>query len=123
MAFFRTVSSSEALPVISGEGVILRAPQMADFAEWSALRELSRDGRIFKIAVSIEDLPGQLSRVARAIGDARGSILEVQHSRLSLDISAKQTDLECLIEARDREHGNEICAAIEKLGIPVRRLS
>ena len=43
MAFFRTVSSSEALPVLTGEGVILRAPQMADFAEWSALRELSRD--------------------------------------------------------------------------------
>jgi ribosomal-protein-alanine N-acetyltransferase len=43
MAFFRTVSSSESLPVIAGEGVILRAPQMADFTEWSALRELSRD--------------------------------------------------------------------------------
>jgi threonine dehydratase len=87
------------------------------------MRELSRDGRIFKIAVAIEDLPGQLSRVARAIGDARGSILEVQHSRLSLDISAKHTLLECLIEARDREHGQEICAAIEALGIGVRRMS
>jgi len=87
------------------------------------MRELSRDGRIFKIAVSIEDLPGQLSRVARAIGDARGSILEVQHSRLSLDISAKQTLLECLIEARDRHHADEICTAIEALGVGVRRMS
>ena len=43
MAFFRTVSSSETLPVITGEGVLLRAPQMADFTEWSALREVSRD--------------------------------------------------------------------------------
>ena len=43
MAFFRTVSSSEPLPVIAGEGVTLRAPQMADFAEWTVLRELSRD--------------------------------------------------------------------------------
>lgn len=86
------------------------------------LRELSRDGRIFKIAVSIDDLPGQLSRVARAIGDARGSIVEVQHSRLSLDITAKQTLLEFLLEARDREHGGEIIAAIEKLGLPVKRM-
>ena len=43
MAFFRTTSTSEPLPVITGDGVVLRTPQMADFAEWTALRELSRD--------------------------------------------------------------------------------
>ena len=43
MAFFRTVSSSEPLPAITGEAVMLRAPQMADYAEWAALREASRN--------------------------------------------------------------------------------
>jgi [ribosomal protein S5]-alanine N-acetyltransferase len=43
MAFFRTVSLSDQLPVVSGDGVLLRAPQMGDFAEWAALRELSRE--------------------------------------------------------------------------------
>jgi ribosomal-protein-alanine N-acetyltransferase len=43
MAFFRTVSFSEQLPTIAGQGVFLRAPQMADYAEWVALREASRD--------------------------------------------------------------------------------
>src|SRR5215212_6932023 len=43
MAFFRTVSFSEPLPIIEGDGVFLRAPQMADFAEWAALREESRE--------------------------------------------------------------------------------
>jgi ribosomal-protein-alanine N-acetyltransferase len=43
MAFFRTVSFSEPMPTIAGEGVFLRAPQMADYAEWVALREASRD--------------------------------------------------------------------------------
>lgn len=42
MAFFRTVSFSEPLPLVEGEGVYLRAPQMADFPEWAALREASR---------------------------------------------------------------------------------
>ena len=42
MAFFRTVSFSEPLPAISGNGVILRVPQMADYAEWAELREASR---------------------------------------------------------------------------------
>ena len=39
MAFFRTINFSEPLPSIVGEGVILRAPQMTDYAEWAALRE------------------------------------------------------------------------------------
>jgi len=43
MAFFRTVSSSDSLPVVTCPGVTLRVPQSADFAEWAALREQSRD--------------------------------------------------------------------------------
>lgn len=42
MAFFRTVSFSEPLPIVEGDGVFLRAPQMADFPEWAGLREASR---------------------------------------------------------------------------------
>src|SRR5215218_10366391 len=43
MAFFRTVSFSEPLPIVEGDGVYLRAPQMADFPEWASLREESRE--------------------------------------------------------------------------------
>src|ERR1700741_1419621 len=42
MALFRTLSSPEPLPPIAGEGVVLRAPQMADYLAWAALREESR---------------------------------------------------------------------------------
>jgi ribosomal-protein-alanine N-acetyltransferase len=42
MAFFRTVSLNEPVPSITGDGVILRAPQPLDYAEWAALREASR---------------------------------------------------------------------------------
>ncbi len=42
MAFFRTVSFSEPMPLIEGDGIYLRAPQMPDFAEWASLREASR---------------------------------------------------------------------------------
>ena len=43
MAFFRTVSFSDPLPAISGNGVTLRMPQMADYAAWAELREASRE--------------------------------------------------------------------------------
>jgi ribosomal-protein-alanine N-acetyltransferase len=42
MALFRTVSFSDPLPAVEGDGVSLRAPQMTDFAAWAALREESR---------------------------------------------------------------------------------
>jgi ribosomal-protein-alanine N-acetyltransferase len=43
MALFRTVGLSEPVPTISGDGVVLRAPQPGDFVEWAELREASRN--------------------------------------------------------------------------------
>jgi len=42
MALFRTLSAPEPLQPIVGEGVVLRGPQMADYAAWAELREASR---------------------------------------------------------------------------------
>jgi [ribosomal protein S5]-alanine N-acetyltransferase len=42
MAFFRTINFSEPLPLVAGEGVVLRTPQMTDYNEWAVLREKSR---------------------------------------------------------------------------------
>ncbi len=43
MAFFRTINFSEPLPSVAGEGIVLRTPQMTDYNDWAALRELSRE--------------------------------------------------------------------------------
>jgi [ribosomal protein S5]-alanine N-acetyltransferase len=42
MALFRLTPSNESFPVIRGEGLYLRAPQVADYEAWAALREASR---------------------------------------------------------------------------------
>jgi ribosomal-protein-alanine N-acetyltransferase len=42
MAIFRTVTFSEQMPAVNGDGVYLRAPVSGDHAEWAALRESSR---------------------------------------------------------------------------------
>ncbi|MEM6666940.1 MAG: GNAT family protein [Pseudomonadota bacterium] len=42
MAFLRTVTPSEAGPVVYGDGIHLRVPQASDFPAWSALRADSR---------------------------------------------------------------------------------
>jgi len=42
MAIFRSLWPADPLPVIEGQGVYLRMPRLADYEEWSALREESR---------------------------------------------------------------------------------
>src|SRR5262245_40026094 len=43
MAFFRTVSLSDAPPAINGHNIVLRWPDFGDFPAWARLREESRD--------------------------------------------------------------------------------
>ena len=87
------------------------------------MRELMREGRICQVEVDVEDLPGQLSHVTGLVGEKGASILEVQHSRMSLDLSAKQTRLELMFEARDKGHIDEVLSALQSAGMEVRRLN
>lgn len=43
MAFLKSVSAMEMGPVVRGERVMLRMPQLSDYAEWAELRTLSRE--------------------------------------------------------------------------------
>jgi threonine dehydratase len=83
------------------------------------LRELSREGRILTLEVAIEDRPGALARVASAVGEAGGNILEVSHNRMMTGISAKSATLGMVIEARDAAHGADIRAALQAAGFPL----
>lgn len=42
MVLFRFTPANESLPIVRGDGVYLRAPHMADYEAWAALREASR---------------------------------------------------------------------------------
>lgn len=42
MTFLRSISRPDVAPVVAGDGVFLRGPQLGDYAEWATLRERSR---------------------------------------------------------------------------------
>ncbi len=42
MAFLRSISTSNPNPTLRGEGVLLRTPVAADYAQWAQLRDESR---------------------------------------------------------------------------------
>ncbi|HKV16935.1 MAG TPA: threonine ammonia-lyase [Reyranella sp.] len=85
------------------------------------LRGLVRDGRIVRLRVMINDLPGQLSRVSGLIGKAGGNIVEVQHQRL-FGVVAKRAELDVTVETRDRAHVRDLVAALQSDGFVVRVL-
>jgi len=87
------------------------------------MRGLVRDGRLLRIRVEIADSPGLLARVAAAVGDKGGNIVDVAHQRLFSDVPIKSADLDLVIETRDPAHGEEIIAALAALGFAVRRLA
>src|SRR5262249_2639419 len=82
------------------------------------LRELSREGRILTLEVSIDDRPGALAKVAEVVGEAGGNILEVSHNRMMSGISAKSATLILVIEARDPAHGAQIRNQLAAAGFP-----
>lgn len=86
------------------------------------MRGLSRDGRIAKLRVEITDAPGMLARVAKAIADAGGNILEIYHQRLFQDVPVTRADLDIVLETRNMAHLDEIIGRIRATGIGVRLL-
>ena len=85
-------------------------------------RGLLRDGRIARLRVEITDAPGMLARVAGAIADVGGNVIEIYHQRLFQDVPVTRADLDVVLETRNLAHLQEIVARIEAAGIKVQLL-
>jgi threonine dehydratase len=83
------------------------------------MRGLVRDARLVRLRVTMPDISGSLAKVAGLIADGGGNIVEVQHQRVFSTASAKSTEIEFLIETRDREHTNALIARLESNGVRV----
>jgi threonine dehydratase len=80
------------------------------------IRDLEREGRITAFRLTIPDQPGALGRITTRLGQLGANILEVQHSRLLLDVPAKGTEVSITIETRDRAHAQNVLAALAAEG-------
>jgi threonine dehydratase len=70
-------------------------------------RELARQGRLTQLTIDIIDRPGQLAAVATLLAEAGANVIEIAHQRTFSDLPAKATQLELVIETRDRSHLEE----------------
>ncbi|WP_430397796.1 threonine ammonia-lyase [Ferrovibrio sp.] len=84
------------------------------------MRGLVRDGRLARLIVTTDDAPGRLARAAGIIGTTGVNIIEVAHQRLFTLASAKSTEIEFVVEARDRAHLEELVKALGAAGLRAR---
>ena len=84
-------------------------------------RQLVLESRLVHLQVAIQDSPGFLGRVAAAIGQAGGNIVQVHHQRLQVIHHPKDAVLDALVAAQDEAHAQRIIAALEQAGFKVAR--
>lgn len=83
------------------------------------LRALARSGRLVRLRIEVTDRPGVLAAVARAIGAARGNIIDVAHHRDLPGVALKSAVLEVSLETRDRQHADQIVQSLAADGFHV----
>ncbi len=80
------------------------------------LRDLVRAGRLTRLRVEADDVPGSLAGVTRTVSDHGADVVEVSHHRLLTDVPARRVDLELVVETRDAEHTAALVEALRSAG-------
>ena len=82
-------------------------------------RGLRRQGRLVRISVVTDDLPGNLNRLTQVFATARSNILDVHHDRVSPDLGLRETRIDVLAETSSLDHIAEIVTELKHLGFRV----
>ena len=84
------------------------------------MRGLVRSGRLTRLHIEIPDVPGTLGLVTTTVGKAGGNIVEIEHQRMFLDVSARSAELEVVVETIDHAHVERVIAALAEVGLVAR---
>jgi len=77
------------------------------------MRSMARDGRLARLRITMLDQPGALARVTDIVAQVGTNIIEMRHHREFGALSLKQTEMELVIEAKDRAHAQALVHALE----------
>ncbi len=71
-------------------------------------RGLTKSGRIYTLAIELDDKPGQLVAVSNIIAELGGNIIQVRHERNSDSEKVNACVLHLTTETKNEEHVNQI---------------
>ncbi len=84
-------------------------------------RGMVRGGRLARIRVDLRDLPGAMAQVTKLIADAQANITEVHHQRAFTTLSARDVEVEFVLQTRGPEHIQEVIDALSAAGFTASR--
>lgn len=73
-------------------------------------------GRLAELSVVVDDLPGNLNRLTKAIAEQKANILEVHHDRISQGLFLRETRIDFVLETSSPEHIQKIKQALIAAG-------
>lgn len=76
-------------------------------------------GRIMRISVCLEDVPGSLSRLLHIIAQIKANVLNIYHARSERDLAIHLSRVELELETRGQDHIREILDELENAGYEV----
>jgi threonine dehydratase len=87
------------------------------------VRALEREEKIVAFRIAITDRPGTLGRITTLLGELGANILEVDHRRLFLNVSAKGAYLDITVEVRGPAHAKTVLEKLRAAGHDITRLA
>ena len=80
---------------------------------------LLKNGRIMRLKINLEDIPGALSKLLRQIARLRANVLHIFHDRDIRDLPIHMTYVELELETRGPAHIEAVKSALTEAGYPL----
>lgn len=80
---------------------------------------LFRTGRVMRVSVCLEDVPGALAGLLSLIAKHQANVLQIDHDRSLLELPIYVSRVELELETRGPDHVQEILAALKAAGYSV----
>ncbi len=80
---------------------------------------LRHDHRLARIAVVVDDLPGNLQRITTVMAEERANVLEVYHDRVSPELSLRETRIDFLVETSSQQQIKTLHQRLREQGFRV----
>lgn len=80
------------------------------------MRDLVRVGQVLTLSIEMPDRPGSLHAIAGICAELGANVLEINHGRFALDLSANAARLAITIETRDEAHAQQVMSRIRESG-------
>ncbi len=82
-------------------------------------RGLEKNGRLCRISVLVEDVPGMLNQLTQEIAKQGANILEVEHKRIGQGIDIRQTRIDILMGTKNQLHIQKVKDGLKERGFDI----